>query len=553
MGTQVLSYPEQAKIHEASEAAVETRTGDLSLVNGTGSPLVVVDIAKSHSTVSALATQTSPGVIEADASDSDLTFRLFDSDHDAILDVQVLDGNTNPIFEDVTEINAVLSGFNDTLSVDLDADTKWKLTGLNEGTLKVGNFNEIRFTSIENLEGSNSATNKDTFILETAGAVTGGIDDRAGFLGIQLFDFFYFSGQLDFQNENGDLVRSDGTEFSGVDYKVLSGAGVNAFVGNGPVTDPARVGLELTNINFTLLLFTDSTGIGYTALSTSGGSASLVGVPDVTFGSSSFEVELNRTSDGSNPNRVLDFNSGGLVGGTPLVPFSGPAIDFEGENGALLNVAGNAIFDASGYVVASGTFAFARTSHQDVDLGINGSAVDVDLLTLDLTGAHLFVGAGARFNGDNTINLDDATGFHVGSADLHLGIATVMDSGSPAIDTRQWIGIAASADGLTEVGLPNDFEITINDLLVQFNSASGNDGSASPMDATEIDWDPLIWSATNPLNDLAGATELAVSGAIRLNLGGYVMVGGSFAIAKTHFEDNAGRNERDSGCGSALD
>ncbi len=88
---------------------------------------------------------------------------------------------------------------------------------------------------------------------------------------------------------------------------------------------------------------------------------------------------------------------------------------------------------------------------------------------------NLFVGVGGTFNTDNTISTNGATGFFVNNAELHLAFVE-CDPTIPATvpaDTRKWTAIAASADQLTVVGLPSDFEITISDLLVKFNTKAG--------------------------------------------------------------------------------
>src|SRR4029079_16379420 len=94
-----------------------------------------------------------------------------------------------------------------------------------------------------------------TFVRYDVGRVTGDIKDRAGALGLQLFDFFYVSGNFDFTTVHGDLVRNDGTTYSNVDYRVLSGNGADAFVGKGPPSDPLAVGLTLKGFDFSLVLF----------------------------------------------------------------------------------------------------------------------------------------------------------------------------------------------------------------------------------------------------------------------------------------------------------
>ena len=201
-----------------------------------------------------------------------------------------------------------------------------------------------------------------------------------------------------------------------------------------------------------------------------------------------------------------------------------------------LSVSGDITIDLGGYVLVAGEFAVSKTTPTDVDLTAVLLDVDVDLLRIDLTNVDLFVGAGGVFDTSNpddyAVDVTDATGFFVNNANLSLAIASVTDAtpNNPATDKRRWTGLAANVDGLLPVGLPAGFELQVRNLEVRFNTASGNDGAGH--DATRINWSDLV-ADTNPLNALDAATVLAVSGDITIDLGGYVLVAGEFAVSKT--------------------
>ena len=154
-------------------------------------------------------------------------------------------------------------------------------------------------------------------------------------------------------------------------------------------------------------------------------------------------------------------------------------------------------------------------------LGGNGT-VSVDLLTIDLTSVNLFVGVGATLAADSTIITTSATGFLAEAANLSVGMA----KSTAANDTRRWTGIAASAASMTVVGLPNEFTVEVKDLAVKYNAAAGT--SAEGAQATVINWAPVIDGSSSSLEALLSGTQLVVSGVVRLNLGGYVLAGGSF-------------------------
>ncbi|MEJ2310307.1 MAG: hypothetical protein P8Z78_13455 [Gammaproteobacteria bacterium] len=335
-----------------------------------------------------------------------LYFRIYDSgDGNLTPDVQVITslggdgqfgGGDDTLFDpsgtsdtetnDITDINALYSlSLEDTIFVDIaGADTTWDFTGINSGTVTIGDYNSINFAGIDNIEGSDSI---DKFVFDDLAGITGDINDGTGDLELQLFDYFFLTGDFDFVSvKSADLILNDGTDFTNIDYKLLSGVGVDAFVGNGPATEPGATGLSLTDIDFSLLLFTDeATSTSYTALKTSGGSASLVGFPDLTLGAWSVNVEINQTSDSLNPDKVLDFNDGSAdsIAGIPVTPATGPVIDFEGENGSLLNVSGSAVIDAFGVLIAKGSFSISLG--QVVEDGVPGTTYQAMVLQLGST------------------------------------------------------------------------------------------------------------------------------------------------------------------------
>ena len=113
-------------------------------------------------------------------------------------------------------------------------------------------------------------------------------------------DFFHVSGDFAFSSTTGNLVRNDGQQFTDASYRVISGTGIDIFAGNAANADPTApgaIGLSLTDLDFSLLLFTDKSAalqpVTYKALKTDGGSATFVGVSDLTLDLNNFNVELN--------------------------------------------------------------------------------------------------------------------------------------------------------------------------------------------------------------------------------------------------------------------
>ena len=150
-----------------------------------------------------------------------------------------------------------------------------------------------------------------------------------------------------------------------------------------------------------------------------------------------------------------------------------------------------------GYVMAVGHFSVEKTQQEEVDLLGDEVLVDVDLLQIQLQDVSLFVGTGGVFDSTTNDNVTtDATGFYVDNAALNIAIATVTDTtpADPPTDKRKWTGIAASADGLSILGLPDDYTIAANNLSILSNSASNGTETVS-----RIDWSVLFTDAAHPL------------------------------------------------------
>src|SRR6185436_16930706 len=108
-------------------------------------------------------------------------------------------------------------------------------------------------------------------------------------------DAIQLGGVFGFEHRTGEsLMLADGSTaipLGNVAYTLISGTDLSGFFGvNGPFVDeqttPDAVGLSISGLEFSLLLLSDG-GFDYTAFETSGGSASFVGVPDLTLGASS--------------------------------------------------------------------------------------------------------------------------------------------------------------------------------------------------------------------------------------------------------------------------
>jgi hypothetical protein len=480
-----------------------------------------------------------------------LTFTIVgDADGNGLNGLDILvsgaaNASDNTTYSNISEI--VGGSGNDTLVGADGFVNTWAVTGNDSGQVQTdftGGPAVLVFSSIENLSGGNAL---DIFAIWEGAGISGSITDSAG-IELQLFEYFYVSGNIGIENANGDLRLSDGTLFSGVNYQIFTATGANAVVGlNGPAydgvtSDPQATGLSLTGIDFSLLMFTDdNTGTHYTALNTSGNSASFVGFDEIQLDILSFAVQFNQTSDSLNPGRVLDFNPGGSVSGIGVSPSPSnpsdptaptpPAFDFEGENGALLEVNGNLELSIQDFVKAAGFFDITRKSSSLVDDGVNGvnPAFTGDVLSVNISGAHFFAGMGAGdFTYDGVtgaltgIDTTNAVGFEVRGANLDLSIINEIGGAE-----RSWKGIAASIGQMTPVGIdPNTFVLEVRDLSLLYNAKSAFDDS-------KLDWDNLTSDGlVSGLTGLESTVDLIVSGNLEVGVQGFVRLAGGFSITK---------------------
>jgi hypothetical protein len=268
---------------------------------------------------------------------------------------------------------------------------------------------------------------------------------------ISIGDLLFFEGIINVDSVVGDLMLSDGTLREDVTYSVISAGGVSLFAGVGKGTS-GESGVSVSSLDFSLLQFSDSvSGFDYTALNTSITSATFAGGAALSIDVSSLVVELNQTSDTADPSLVLDFKNGATdsVDGISVTPAVGPALDFEGEDGRLVNVSGQLSLNVADVVLVSTGFALSQsgvTGLDDPDTVAADTSLSGDLLLISLEGANLFAGVGASLNGSNDLVVSaGAIGFEVSGVDLDLAILSVADG-------RSYTGLEALFGTITPRG-----------------------------------------------------------------------------------------------------
>ncbi|NJC87912.1 MAG: hypothetical protein FIB02_05170, partial [Desulfuromonas sp.] len=299
--------------------------------------------------VSSSLTGTSGSSLAGESDDSALTFRVFNSNANSTLDIEITGSNgEDGVYTDVTSIAGVLLGLNDAIVVDIDVATTWELTGIGSGILTVSGFSPLAFSLIENLTGA--ATARDTFSLK-GGAVIGNVLDRAGILEVRVSDFLVLSGDADFTRTSEAVTLDNGSPVTAEVLKLgLTSGTLFAGINYGQAGEQ---GLTATTVNLSLAIISDSSA-GRTWYAATGTAASIgvTGFTGFDLTVSNLSVKLNTASGG----RVVDFSS------TAMAIPSGPSITFAGADGEQIEVAGTVTMNLFGLTNISGTFGFKKAT-----------------------------------------------------------------------------------------------------------------------------------------------------------------------------------------------
>src|SRR5262249_36856636 len=266
---------------------------------------------------------------------------------------------------------------------------------------------------------------------------------------------------------------------------VLSLADVSLFVGHGATLSGTTIdatvatGLLVDHAHLSLAVLTsDATGDARSWLALSGGfaSAGLVGIgQDVTFTGKgpSFRATLASGLSGSTAAQRIGWTQGGagLTGVAALDAIT--ATD-------ILSASGSVELNVGGFVLATGGFTLSKTAVSDLALSDSQTVVTGELLTVSVTSASVFAGAGATLAGGKIVK-PGATGVEATGASLDLAVLRSTAVG----DTARWTALSGTLTSAGPVGLPDAVVLKVKNAKVVTNAATGLlDGSA----ATKTDW-----------------------------------------------------------------
>ena len=309
---------------------------------------------------------------------------------------------------------------------------------------------------------------------------------------------------------------------------------------------PGSVGISVSEGNLTLAMLkadpltAPSDLRSYTALMTSVGGASLVGIPgiEVNVVSLAYESNLYSVPDTGplNWGNSIDLQPGSATFVSDPVYAGDTLIDpdiflLQGE----LNLS-----IGEGFVLASGQF--------DIDIRnaqTEGGAFDVtddvvtvtnaNVLNINLEHVFLFVGVNGAFVKDadgsvTGLDTDDAIGFSVSEASLALAIISETSNPLAPGPVASYTGIRVEVTEMAVHGLPDTFEFAVRDLVFLLNVPYVD----VDLNETRLDWDQLTEDGVvTGLEDVDSSVNISVAGYLEINIAGFVLAAGHFSIEQS--------------------
>ena len=404
-----------------------------------------------------------------------------------------------------------------------------------------------------------------------------------GSLTIDAFGLVVGSGTFAMEKSQGDfaITNAEGEPTT----EVLEGADYLSF---GVTITDASIGGDdgpsLGSFQLAMLLVSDSRAgpITYSALRASLGAPDLGVLPDGLTITGSLALEINKSSDTANPNRVLDFVDtagfdGDLGNAVAFEVAVGPnqveAFTMDGNQGQLLRISGSLLIDVFGFVILEGDFGFENAVGNFVLTDPNnGSPVTTELNAADyllITGAVQTAFAGINGENDLADNDDDgevdeagevnngASGFNLNGVEFTLVVVTDEGPTAAADDDIKYTSLKANVQNAGFLGIEG-FEVGVEDLAVIVNRTNSTTAPNRVLDFADTDGDDGDDAAdafVPPVGDVVLDVDgnegslLAVAGNLNVTLFEFVNLSGflSFKTATGDFKiaDNTTNDRTD--------
>ena len=366
---------------------------------------------------------------------------------------------------------------------------------------------------------------------------------------VDVFGFVTLTGTFTFKKAVGSFAVTEAaanttTTLSNVEYLTVGAHIASATIAVG------GIGLTLTDIDFAMLMVTTTgaTPVKYTAIKASIGGATLSGVTGLVLTVGSLFLEVNQSSDATKPNKVLDFKdtvgftfdngkAAPLTIATSASAADDQTLDMDGNDGALLKIAGTLTINAFGFVRLSGTFAFekATATFAVTDAATNQTTTlsNVPYLTIGGTVTSAFAGVPG-----NTSTTTDDLGFNL--TGVEFGILMVSSGGLTPVN---YTALKANVTDASFVGVPG-LTVGVTSLSIVINQTTDTVHPNKVLDFKDTTTDPGDGAAapfavsTGPTSDITldidgnEGSLVSLAGSLSFNLFGFVSLNGNFSVKK---------------------
>ena len=356
----------------------------------------------------------------------------------------------------------------------------------------------ISFSNTENVTGGSE---KDTFLLDGQGIVTGSVTGGAGIEEIVLFDAVRITGDMTFSRTTTSVTV--GGSAVPVTLTTVGLASGSVFIGSGAGT-AGESGFTATISDLIVALATETSGArSWLAVDATLTGASLSGVDLLgLLGPSALTVEVNgKADDGS----FVDWSGAPVTvsGSSRSIDYATPLLRATAL-GVSVDV-GDGVLSASADVVLE---------RREVDVDVNGAGTAGG----ELVGAVLLTFTLSNFSASSSF------GIAVSGGSLTVARLTPSASDVAGSDERAWT--AVSGTGLAaSIRLGDVLTASVSSLVVEVNTASGTG-------ATPLDWATVITSS--PPVSLTASDVFTVEGDLtNVSLADLIGGGAHFSVVQT--------------------
>lgn len=284
-----------------------------------------------------------------------------------------------------------------------------------------------------------------------------------GNINLSLFDVVSMSGNFVFSNTKQEILLSDG-KTTVANVLVMEASDINAFTGFN-LNDEAKVGFDISNLDFAFALFNDTvdTKREWISVQASADFIGFGGIDGLEIGGENIHLTINQSAY---DNTLIDYTA---MNGINLDGLSFD-INIDTNLGSHISFGGDLRFNAFGIVQLQEEMSFIF-EFEKVKLS-DGTFDDVIVLSVAFTDISIFAGVNGGSNSE--------VGLKVSNMDLGLALSYSM------FTQRTWLGLQGKASGIELVGLDGLIELSAQEVELSMNlpdllSATAIDYESTPL------------------------------------------------------------------------